>query len=67
MMKITLNGREETLENVETLAELVQQKNLSQTGIAIARNGEVVSKTQWKTTVLQPGDRIEIIHAVQGG
>lgn len=66
-MKITLNGREETLENAKTLAELVQQKNLSQAGIAIARNGEVVSKTQWKTTVLQPGDRIEIIHAVQGG
>lgn len=66
-MKITLNGREETLENAKTLAELVQQKNLSQAGIAIARNGEVVSKANWPTTKIQSGDRIEIIHAVQGG
>ncbi len=67
MMKITLNGREKTLENAKILAELVQQKNLSQAGIAIARNGEVVSKANWPRTKIQPGDQIEIIRAVQGG
>lgn len=37
------------------------------TGVAVAVNGAVVPRTQWPTTVLQPGDRIEIVGAVQGG
>lgn len=37
------------------------------TGVAVAINGAVVPRSQWSTTVLQPGDRIEIVGAVQGG
>jgi sulfur carrier protein len=36
-------------------------------GLAVARNGEVVPRGAWETTVLAPGDRIEIVGAVQGG
>ena len=36
-------------------------------GVAVARNGEVVSRSAWAETRLEPGDRIEIVGAVQGG
>lgn len=36
-------------------------------GIAVARNGEVVPRSSWKTTALLPEDRIDIVGAVQGG
>jgi thiamine biosynthesis protein ThiS len=36
-------------------------------GLAVARNGEVVPRGAWETTVLAPEDRIEIVGAVQGG
>ncbi|HEY7140599.1 MAG TPA: sulfur carrier protein ThiS [Methylomirabilota bacterium] len=36
-------------------------------GLAVARNGEVVPRGHWDTTAISPGDRIEIVGAVQGG
>jgi sulfur carrier protein len=36
-------------------------------GLAVARNGEVVPRSTWAKTRLEPDDRIEIVGAVQGG
>jgi sulfur carrier protein len=36
-------------------------------GLAVARNGEIVPRAVWETTMLAPDDRIEIVGAVQGG
>ena len=36
-------------------------------GMAVARNGEIVPRSAWRTTALGPDDRIEIVGAVQGG
>ena len=36
-------------------------------GLAVARNGEIVPRDAWATTVLAPEDRIEVVGAVQGG
>jgi sulfur carrier protein len=36
-------------------------------GLAVARNGEIVPRAAWETTMLAPDDRIEIVGAVQGG
>jgi sulfur carrier protein len=36
-------------------------------GIAVARNGEVVPRSAWQTTIVAPDDRIDIVGAVQGG
>jgi sulfur carrier protein len=37
------------------------------TGIAIALNMELVTKAEWASTRLQPGDELEVITARQGG
>ena len=36
-------------------------------GVAVAVSDAVVPRGSWATTVVAPGDRIEIVTAVQGG
>jgi sulfur carrier protein len=36
-------------------------------GVAVAVNGSVVPRTQWLQRPIEPGDRIEVVTAVQGG
>jgi sulfur carrier protein len=37
------------------------------TGVAVAVNDDVVPRASWSTTALRPGDRVEVLTAVQGG
>jgi thiamine biosynthesis protein ThiS len=36
-------------------------------GVAVAVNGEIVSRGNWGTHELHPDDEVEIVGAVQGG
>jgi sulfur carrier protein len=68
-MELLINGKRQQLEDVRTLAQALERLDLTidQGGIAVALNGEVVPKSQWRTATLQEGDAVEVIHAVQGG
>ena len=65
---INVNGESEKLE-AATLDVLLADKALdtAQRGIAVALNGAVVPRAAWPATPLQPGDRVEIVRARQGG
>ena len=65
---IRINGEEESL-TVWTLAALLEDKavDVGQRGIAVALNGRVVPRADWPATKLNPGDRVEIVRARQGG
>jgi sulfur carrier protein len=65
---ITINGENEPLA-AATLAVLLAEKavDTEQKGIAVALNGAVVPRAAWPQTNLQPGDRVEIVRARQGG
>jgi sulfur carrier protein len=67
-MYAVVNGESMTLPDGRTIAALVEEVTGSpeQRGIAVARNGEIVRRDDWKTTV-KDGDEIEIVRAVQGG
>lgn len=65
-MRITINGQPQET-TACTLAELALQEKAPERGVAIARNGAVVRRTQWEEARLEENDRIEIIRAVQGG
>jgi len=64
--KIQLNG-DECRVAATTLAELVTELGLEQRMIAIERNLEVVPKSQYTSTLLKTGDRIELVHMIGGG
>jgi sulfur carrier protein len=68
-MKLTLNGADRELPAGATLTDLLLLAGLppDRTGVAVARNGEVVRRAAWSVTILNEGDRIELVSATQGG
>jgi sulfur carrier protein len=78
-MNITLNGTVHAVEagaSVTTLISQVTGRNLAPSGqaadgrklgVAVARNSEVVPRSQWFVTALAEGDDVELVTAVQGG
>ena len=66
-MQITVNGQSREAADGLSLAELVRQISDRSTGSAVAVNGEVVPRGSWSGTSVQPGDRVDVVTAVQGG
>ncbi|WP_346924649.1 sulfur carrier protein ThiS [uncultured Arthrobacter sp.] len=78
-MNITLNGTGHTLPDGASVGTLVtavtgrplapngQSADGGKLGVAVARNAEVVPRSQWHGTALADGDDVELVTAVQGG
>lgn len=66
-MHIILNGSAHELAGQPCLAELVRQVSSRDTGIAVAVNSAVVPRSNWTTTTVHDGDRVDVVTAVQGG
>jgi sulfur carrier protein len=66
---IVVNGESREVAEGLGLVDLLRLMELppEQRGIAVARNGDVVLRASWPETTLMAGDRLEILHAVQGG
>jgi sulfur carrier protein len=69
MPTLLVNGKPTPHCEGESLRALLGRLALDpeQRGIAIAVNDEVVPRSAWDTRYLEPDDRVEILHAVQGG
>ena len=65
-VKITINGEKVPVAG-RTIAEYLADKSFPKTGIAVALNDIVVPKSKHGKTVMKDGDRVEIVHCVQGG
>ena len=50
-----------------TLAALLQNLDLPDSGIALAVNQTVIVADQWSHTVLQDNDNIQLFQAIAGG
>ncbi|MEM7493633.1 MAG: sulfur carrier protein ThiS [Pseudomonadota bacterium] len=66
-MQIVLNGEIRDIEPGMTLLALVETLGGDSRGIAIERNLEIVPKSEHSTTVLEDGDRLEVVQFVGGG
>lgn len=68
-MKVKLNGRDAVLDEGSTVRAVVESQtpNGQRAGIAVAVNGEVVSRSRWDDTELTSGDRVEVLGAIGGG
>ena len=69
-MIVNVNGvSHEFTHEAYTIFHLIQSLSINpeEKGIALALNGEVVPKTDWKEVFIQEQDFIEIVHARQGG
>ena len=67
-MDITINGTLEAFPlSLLTVTDLLAARQLLGKRVAVERNGEIVPRSQHATTVLEAGDRLEIVVAVGGG
>lgn len=66
-MQIQLNGDTYTLDDQPSIADLIAELDRDTDGLAVAVNDDVVPKTEWDDHILEPGDLVEVIQAVQGG
>jgi sulfur carrier protein len=66
-MNLYLNGETASVPEGSTVAAFLDSLGLPQKGVAVERNREIVPKSAYAGTVLQPGDRIEIVQFVGGG
>ena len=65
-MALIING-EEVEAAGKTLADYLEETGYDTRGIAVERNGAIVPKSQYASTILRDGDRIELVHCVAGG
>ncbi len=66
-MDIVLNGETLAVEPGATVASLLASRGLAERRVAVEVNGEIVPRSRHATHALQPGDRVEIVHALGGG
>lgn len=67
-VEVVLNGEPRRLAS-PTLAAALEAAGIERTGrgVAVAVDGEVVPRGSWDTCELVEGQRVEVLHAVQGG
>jgi sulfur carrier protein len=66
-VNVTVNGEAAELADGITLADVVAARLRSDKGVAAAVDGEVAPKTTWSALIIEDGQAIELLTAVQGG
>lgn len=66
-MQIQLNGEPRELASDTSILQLLEQLDLVGRRVAMELNLDIVPRSAHATTILQPGDRVEVVHAIGGG
>ncbi len=66
-MQLVINGELQTTPELGNVAELAVWLKLPSFGSAVELNGAVVRKAEHAVTLLNEGDRLEVVRLVGGG
>ena len=64
---ISVNGERRSAKAGASVSDLLRELGLESGRVAIERNLEILPRPQWPETLVQPGDRYEIVQFVGGG
>ena len=67
MITLTINGKERQLEEPVTVAGYITSLGMDTQYVAVARNGEVLERSDFASVTLADGDTVEIVRPVGGG
>ncbi|PRX49878.1 sulfur carrier protein ThiS [Salegentibacter salegens] len=67
MITVNVNNTAHTFNSPSSLQDLLMQLAISEKGIAVAVNNQIISKSDWDRHELAEGENILIIRATQGG
>jgi sulfur carrier protein len=65
-VQITVNGENKIITEM-SLLQFLESLGIDPRRVAVELNTDIVSKSAYETTILQDGDRMEIVHFVGGG
>jgi len=65
-VQITVNGEIKKITEM-SLLQFLESLGIDPRRVAVERNMDIVSKSTYETTILQDGDRMEIVQFVGGG
>lgn len=66
-MKVIVNGEPRDVTEDATVAGVVASVTRAPSGVAVAVNGELVTRSTWASTPLHEADRLDVVTATQGG
>jgi thiamine biosynthesis protein ThiS len=64
---VTVNGEEKEVADGAALSRLIQELGLKPERLAVEVNRRIVRRSDWDSTSLSDGDKVEIVHFVGGG
>ena len=67
MITVNVNNIAHTFILPSNLQDLLTQLKISEKGIAVAVNNQIVTKNDWNRCELSEGENVLIIRATQGG
>tara|TARA_B100001750_G_C15502566_1_gene598200 strand:+ start:474 stop:677 length:204 start_codon:yes stop_codon:yes gene_type:complete len=67
MINVTINGQDNDIEEGFCIADYLNQIQVDMKFIAVAHNGEIIEKEDYFKTMLNEGDKLEIVRPVGGG
>ncbi len=66
-LSVTINGEPRRVPGPATARSLLEHLGLDPRGVVVELNEEIVRRPQLSETVIDDGDRIEVVHFVGGG
>ena len=66
-MQISLNGESKEVPEGCTAQQLIELLGLVDRRLAMEVNREILPRSRFEQHHLQPGDQVEIVHAIGGG
>lgn len=66
-MNITINGNDHTIEQIETIEDMLTQLGLGEKLVIVEQNRQIIDRAAYGQTVVRDNDTFEIVHFVGGG
>jgi len=67
MITVTVNGKPRRVEGPLSVTAFLKTLDINAGRVAVAINGEVVTRSEWKDATVKDGDAVEVVRAVGGG
>jgi len=67
MITVTVNGKPRELDGPLSVTAFLKTLDIKARQVAVALNGEVVSRSEWGRVTVNDGDTVEVVRAVGGG
>jgi sulfur carrier protein len=67
MITLQVNGDDRECRSNLTMIQFLEFLNLNPRLVAVEYNGEILHRQLWEATIIENGDRLEIVTIVGGG